>query len=164
MYEKTIVKRKVLLLGIVCFLFLLFAPVIHAENLAPAKAKFTVFFEGVDPITGELLFEGERTEPIPGDLSIRMVVTRQSGVALHFWACWTVTNTWGETISGENTGLLNTASLHFREHGVIIDATGSLSELIGNFIVIHGQVSDLSFIPGTMEVNGTATIVPSQAN
>ena len=59
---------------------------------------------------------------------------------------------------------MNTASLHFRENGVIVDATGSLAELIGNFMVVHGQASDLNFIPGVMEVNGTATIVPSQAN
>ena len=92
-----------------------------------------------------------------------MVITKQTGVAIHFCASWTITTLWDETISGENTSLLNTASLHFREHGVIVDATGSLTELIGNFIVIHGEISDLNFFPQFTEVTGQTSIVPAQA-
>lgn len=155
-------KSTVILIGVLTFLTFVFPPAINAKTLGPVTGDFTVIFEGVDPETGELIFEGYRTGEIPGELSIRVVLARQTGVALHLLTSWTLTTPWGEAIRGENTAILSTASLHFREHGVIVDATGSLDELIGDFVVIHGQFSDLGFIPGVMQVDGTATYVPSQ--
>ncbi len=134
-----------------------------AQTLAPVKGEFTVVFQGVDQDTGALIFEGFKTGEIPGDLSIRARLDRQTGTALHFLAEWKLLTPWNETMHGENTAVLSTASLHFREHGVIVAATGSLTELIGDFIVIHGQFSDLSFMPGLMQIDGVATIVPSRA-
>lgn len=164
MYQKTSQKRTVLLIVVLGFVFLIFAPVINAEPLAPVFGEFAAVFEGIDPNTGELIFEGFRTGEISGELSARVLLTKQTGVALHLLTRWTVTTPWGEIIRGENTALLNTASFHFREHGVIVEATGSLAELIGNFIVVHGQFSDLDFIPGVTEVTAQAIYVPAQAN
>ena len=157
------VIRTLSFITLLGFLAAVFTSTTNAEPLKPIPGEFSVIFQGADPQTGELILEGLRTGPLPGHLSIRATLTRQTGAALHFSARWTVTTPWGETISGENTAVLSTASLHFREHGVIVKATGDLTERIGNFIVIHGKFSDLSFMPGVMEVTGHATIVPSQA-
>ena len=140
------------------------APTANAGPLKPVTGEFTVIMQGADPNTGELIFEGPKGGEIPGHLAIRAAITRQTGVALHLQARWTLTTPWGETMDGENTLHLNTKSLHFNEHGIIVDATGSLSERIGSFIVIRGEISDLGFVPGVTEVTGQSTIVPSQAN
>jgi hypothetical protein len=110
-----------------------------------------------------LIFEGSKTGSLPGHLAIRAAITKQTGIALHIAARWTLTTPWGETLQGENTNVLNTSSLHFRENGVIVDATGGLAERIGNFVVIRGEISDLNFFPGVTQVSGHATYVPSQA-
>ena len=156
-------KRMLSAIGILGLTALMLLPATHAGSLKPVAGEFTVVMQGVDPDTGELIFEGPKGGPIPGHLAIRAGITRQTGAALHLAARWTLTTPWGETMDGENTLLLNTKSLHFREHGVIVSATGDLTERIGNFIVIHGTISDLDFIPGVTEVNGQSTIVPSQA-
>ena len=161
-FDRTWPKRAFLLVGALICLAAINAPPVKADTIAPVRGEFTAVFEGVDSETGALIFEGFKTGELSGDLSIRAVLTRQTGRALHFSTSWTLATPWGETVSGENTALLSTASLHFREHGMIVDATGSLTELIGNFFVSHGEFSDLSFIPGVMRVDGTATYVPSQ--
>lgn len=135
----------------------------YAGPLKPVPGKFTAVMQGVDPDTGELIFEGPKDGPIPGHLAIRASIIRQTGMAMHLAANWTLTTPWGEIIKGENALVLNTKSLHFREHGVVVDATGSLTERIGSFIVVQGEISDLDFVPGATTVTGNATIVPSQA-
>ena len=162
-YEKNSATRTLLFIGMLGLLTVLFTPTINAEPLKPIPGEFSVIYQGADPQTGELILEGPKTGPLPGHLSIRATLTRQTGTALHFSARWTLITPWGETITGENTAVLSTASLHFREHGLIVEATGSLTERVGNFIVIHGEFSDLSFMPGVMEVTGSVMIVPSQA-
>ena len=155
--------RKQCITRIVGMMVLLFATTVHGEPLKPVPGEFTATLQGVDPSTGELILEGPKTGAIPGLLTIRAAITKQTGVALHLAARWSLTTPWGETIQGENTGVLNTSSLHFREHGVIVEGTGSLAERVGNFIVIRGDISDLNFIPGVTQVSGHATYVPSQA-
>ena len=161
-YEKSRAIRIISFIFLVGFLTVGFTTTVTAEPLKPIPGEFTVTLQGFGP-NGELILEGPKTGPLPGHLAIVAGITRQTGVALHLAAHWTLTTPWGEIIKGENTGVLNTSSLHFREHGVIVDATGDLEERVGNFIVIHGQISDLYFIPGTTQVSGHATIVPSQA-
>jgi hypothetical protein len=141
--------KTLLINGTLGLLLVLLAGIANADSLRPIPGEFSVIFVGVDPSTGELIAEGPKTGPLS---------------ALHFSAHWTLTTPSGETISGENSGVLSTASLHFREHGVIVDASGSLTERIGNFIVIEGQFSDLNFVPGVMQITGKATIVPSRAS
>lgn len=161
--RKTNSIQTLSVISILCLFALIFTPTTNAGPLKPVTGEFTVVMQGVDPRTGELIFEGSKGGEIPGHLAIRAGITRQTGVALQLAARWTLTTPWGETMDGENTLHLNTKSLHFNEHGIIVDATGSLTERIGNFIVIHGEISDLNFFPGVTEVTGQATIVPSQA-
>ena len=163
LFDNIFFIKKLWLKAALGFLLLIFAGNLYADSVRPISGEFNVEFVGTDPETGELVLEGPKTGALPGLLSIRAAVVRQTGVAMHLSARWTLTTTWGETMSGENTSVLNTKSLHFREHGVIVSATGSLTGHIDNFIVIHGQFNNLSFIPGLMEVNGVATIIPSQA-
>lgn len=159
--EKSIVK--LLAIVILGFSASILSIVASADPLKPLPGEFTVVMQGADPQTGELIFEGYRTGAISGHLAIRAAITRQTGVALHLSAHWTLTTSWGDTMDGENTLVLNTESLHLREHGIIVDATGSLEERIGNFVVIRGQISDLAFYPGVTQVTGHVTVVPSQA-
>jgi hypothetical protein len=156
--------KTLLINGTLGLLLVILAGIANADSLRPVPGEFSVVFLGADPSTGELIAEGPKTGPLSGHLAIRSLITQQTGVALHFSAHWTLTTPSGETISGENSGVLSTASLHFREHGVIVDASGSLTERIGNFIVIEGQFSDLNFVPGVTQITGKATIVPSQAS
>lgn len=141
----------------------MFIPTANAEPLKPVTGEFTVVMQGVDPGTGELIFEGLKTGSLPGHLTTRTALIKQTGVAIHLATRWTLTTAWGEIIEGENTAMLNTASLHFREHGVIVDATGFLIERTGNFVVIQGEISDVNFIPGITEATAHVTYVPSQA-
>lgn len=155
--------QRFLVICIFGFLSVVFVPDTNAEPLGPVPGEFTVILQGFDPNTGELIFEGFKTGALPGHLAIRAALTRQTGMAVHLSAHWTLTTPWGETMEGENTAVVNTASLHFREHGLVVDATGGLTERIGNFVVIHGEVSDVDFIPGVTEATAHVTIVPSQA-
>ena len=162
-YEKNSATRILLFIGMLGLLTVLFTPTINAEPLKPIPGEFTVTLQGFDSSTGEFIFEGFKTGELSGHLTTRVSLIRQTGMAMHLATRWTLITPWGETITGENTAVLSTASLHFREHGLIVEATGSLTERVGNFIVIHGEFSDLSFMPGVMEVTGSVMIVPSQA-
>lgn len=134
-----------------------------AQPLKPVPGDFTVVFQGADPGTGELLFAGTKDGALPGNLTIRSRIARQTGAALHLNANWTLHTPWGDTMAGENSLLLNTRSLHFREHGIVVEATGALVARVGNFIVIQGEISDLGFVVGVTTVTGHAMLVPSQA-
>ena len=148
---------------ILSFFILAILPTANAGALKPVAGEFTVVMVGVDFDTGELIFEGSKTGALPGHLTTRTAIARETGVALHLATRWTLTTPWGEIIEGENSAVLNTKSLHFREHGVIINATGAEAERIGNFVVIHGEISDLTFTPGVTEATAHVTYVPSQA-
>lgn len=148
---------------ILSFFALVILPTANAGPLKPAPGEFTVVMVGVDFVTGELIFEGSKTGALPGFLTTRTALTRETGVALHLATRWTLTTTWGEVIEGENSAVLNTESLHFREHGVIVNATGDQAERIGNFVVIHGEISDVDFIPGVTEATAHVKYVPSKA-
>ena len=155
--------RRLLVICVFSFLTVVFAPATNADHLGPVPGEFTVILQGFDPNTGELIFEGFKTGALSGHLLTRISLTRQTGMAMHLATRWTLTTASGDIIEGENTSVLNTASLHFREHGLIVDATGGLTERIGNFVVIHGEVSDVDFIPGVTEATAQVTYVPSQA-
>ena len=162
-YENNSATPTLFFIGILGLLTVLFTPTINAEPLKPIPGEFTVTLQGFDSSTGEFIFEGFKTGELSGHLTTRVSLIRQTGMAMHLATRWTLMTDWGETVEGENTSVLNPASLHFREHGLIVDATGSLTERIGNFVVIHGEVSDVYFIPGLTEVTGSVMIVPSQA-
>jgi len=162
-YEKGSTIRKISLIVLVSFLAVVFTPTINAEPLKPIPGEFTVTLQGFDTNTGELIFEGFKTGALPGHLVTRVALIKQTGMAMHLATRWTLTTTWGETVEGENTSVLNSRSLHFREHGIIVDATGSLTERIGNFVVIQGTVTDVNFIPGVTEASARVIYVPSQA-
>lgn len=149
--------------AILGFYALVILPTANAAPLKPAPGEFTVVMVGVDFNTGELIFEGSKTGALPGHLTTRTALTRETGVALHLATRWTLTTPWGEVIEGENSAVVNTKSLHFREHGVIVNATGAQAERIGNFVVIHGEISDVNFIPGVTEATAHVKYVPSQA-
>lgn len=155
--------RKILTFVIFSFFALVILPAANADALKPVPGEFTVVMVGVDFNTGELIFEGSKTGALPGHLTTRTAITRETGVALHLATRWTLTTPWGEVIEGENSAVLNTKSLHFREHGVISHATGAQVERIGNFVVIHGEISDLTFTPGVTEATAHVKYVPSQA-
>lgn len=148
---------------ILSFFALVILPTANAGPLKPVPGEFTVVMVGVDFNTGELIFEGSKTGALPGHLTTRTALTRETGVALHLATRWTLTTPWGEVIEGENSAVLNTKSLHFREHGVIVNATGGQAERIGNFVVIRGEISDVNFIPGVTEATAHVKYVPSQA-
>lgn len=154
--------RALFLIGVLGLSSLAFLPSVNAAELKPVPGEFTVVLVGADPNTGEMIFEGFKTGAIPGHLNIRVGITRQTGVILHLAARWTLTTPWGETMDGETSLILNTETLHFNEHGVIVAAEGSLAARVGNFIIIHGDISDLLFYPGMTTVTGHALIVPSQ--
>ncbi|MGD8484774.1 MAG: hypothetical protein PVJ63_06575 [Thioalkalispiraceae bacterium] len=155
--------RTLRLISLLVLLSLVFTPLVNAGPLRPAPGEFTMVMTGVDTGTGELIFEGWKTGALPGHLTARAALIKQTGVALHLATRWTLVTPWGEQIDGENTAILNPKSLHIQEHGVIVDATGDLAERIGNFVVIHGTVSDTYFLPGTTSVTARVTYVPSQA-
>ena len=154
--------RARLLAGILGLFILLLSPLIHADALKPVRGEFNVVMQGVDPDTGELIFEGWKTGALPGQLTTRTALIKQTGVVLHLATRWTLVTPWGETLKGENTALLNTVSLHFQEHGVIVEANGNLADRVGNFVIIHGEVSDVYFWPGLTEASASVTYVPSQ--
>jgi hypothetical protein len=161
--ERNSATRTLLFIGMLGLFTVLFTPTINAEPLKPIPGEFTVVLQDIDQNTGELIFEGYKTGPLSGYLTSRVALIRQTGVALHLATRWTLMTDWGETIEGENTSVLNPSSLHFREHGIIVNATGSLTERIGNFVVIHGEVSDVYFIPGVTKAKAHVRYVPSQA-
>ena len=156
--------RRFIIITFLSLLTVAISPYANAEPLKPVTGKFTATLQGFDPDTGELILEGSKTGSIPGHLVIRAGITRETGLALHLAARWTLTTPWGEIIKGENTGVLNTSTLYFREHGIIVEATGDLEERIGNFVVIRGEISDLDFYPGITQVSGQVTYVPSNTN
>ena len=162
-YEKSRAIRTISFIFLVGFLTAAFTSTISAEPLKPIPGEFTVILQGFDPDTSEFIFEGYKTGELSGHLVTRVALTKQTGVAIHLATRWLLTTAWGDTIEGENTSVLNTKSLHFREHGIIVDATGSLTERIGNFVVIHGTVSDVNFDFGVTEASAHVTYVPSQA-
>jgi len=135
----------------------------NAGPLKPVPGEFTAVMVGIDYDTGELIFEGSKTGALPGHITIRSALIRETGVAIHLAARWTLTTPWGDVIEGENSAVLNTKSLHFREHGIIVNATGAQTERIGNFVVIHGEINGLPFEAGVTEVTGHVKYVPSQA-
>lgn len=162
MLRETADKMRVLfLIGVFGLLFLAFLPTVNAAELKPVPGEFSVVLVGADPNTGEMIFEGIKTGDIPGLLSIRVAIIRQTGVVLHLAARWTLATEWGDMV-GENSLVLNTKTLRFNEHGVIVAAEGILEERVGNFIVIHGNITDLLFYPGMTTVTGDALIVPSK--
>lgn len=162
--RKTNSIKTLSIISILSFFALVFLPTVNADPLKPVPGEFAIVMQGVDPDTGELIFEGLKTGELLGHLTTRSAIIKQTGVAIHLATRWTLITPWGEVIEGENTAVLNTESLHFREHGVIVDATGNLAERIGNFVVIHGEVSDVNFIPGITEAKAHVTYVPSYAN
>jgi len=156
--ETANMMRALFFIGVFSLAFL---PGVNAAELKPVPGDFNVVLVGADPVTGEMIFEGLKTGDIPGHLNIRVAITRQTAVVLHLAARWTLITPWGETMDGENSLILNTKTLNFNEHGVIVSADGSLAARIGNFIIIHGDISDLLFYPGMTTVTGHALIVPS---
>lgn len=162
-YEKNSATRTLLFIGMLGLLTVLFTPTINAEPLKPITGEFTVTLQDFDPNTSEFIFEGFNTGELSGHLITRVSLIRQTGMAMHLATRWTLMTDWGETVEGENTSVLNPASLHFREHGLIVNATGTFTKRIGNFVVIHGEVSDVYFIPGLTEAKAHVTYVPSQA-
>lgn len=162
-------RRKIRLIpqisvfAILGFFALVILPTANAGPLKPVPGEFTVVMVGFDFDTGELIFEGAKTGALPGHLTTRTAITRETGVAIHLATRWTLTTPWGEVIEGENSAVLNPESLHFREHGIIVNATGAQAERIGNFVVIHGEISDVDFIPGVTEATAHVKYVPSQA-
>lgn len=163
-YDKSLSKQAILINTILAIIFLTFTTCINANPLKPIPGEFTAVMTGVDPDTGELIFEGYKTGVLPGHLTTRTTLVQQTGVALHLATRWTLVTPWGETLKGENSAVLNTISLHFREHGIIIFATENLTERVGDFVIIHGEISDVYFIPGVTEATAQVTYVPSQAN
>jgi len=163
-YVENSISEKTSFLIILAFTVAIFSPFLNADPLNPVHGEFSAVLQGFDPDTGEMILEGQRTGALPGHLAIRASISKQTGAALHTAARWTLITPWGETIQGENTGLLSTTSLHMRENGIIVDATGDLTKYIGNFVVIEAEVSDLNFIPGVTQISGDATYVPSQGN
>lgn len=101
-YEKYRATRTLLFITLLSFLSVVFTTAVNAEPLKPIPGEFTATLQGVNPDTGELILEGPKTGPIPGHLAIRAAITRQTGVALHLAARWTLTTPWGEIIQGEN--------------------------------------------------------------
>ncbi len=162
-YVKNSARRTLLIISMLGFLPVVLSPTINAEPLKPIPGEFTVTLQGYDSSTDEFIFEGLKTGELSGHLTTRVSLTRQTGTAMHLATRWTLITDWGETVEGDNTSVLNPASLHFREHGLIVNATGTLTERIGNFVVIHGEVSDVYFIPGITEAKAHVTYVPSQA-
>ncbi len=160
--EKAKATRALFLIALFGLFSLAFLPNADAGALKPVPGDFTAVFQGPDWDTGELIFVGSKTGEIPGHLVIRVGIVRETGVALHLAARWQLMTPWGDTMDGENSLVLNTKTLHFNEHGIVVDATGSLTERIGNFIIIHGDISDLAFEVGITTVTGEALIVPSQ--
>ena len=130
--------------------------------MKPISGEFTVTMTGVDPSTGELIFEGFRTGDLPGYLVTRTALVRQTGMALHLATRFTLTTALGETVEGENSAVLNTVSLKFHEHGIIVGASENVDELIGYFVIIQGEVSDVNFIPGVTTATAKILYVPSQ--
>jgi hypothetical protein len=155
-------RRIILNISLLVFVSIFPTSIVSAGQLKPISGEFTVVMSGVDPATGELLLEGWKTGELPGYLTIRAALTKQTGLAIHIASRWTLTTSSGDTVQGENTAIVNPVSLHFREHGVIVDATGSQAERVGNFVVINGTVSDVYFIPGMTTATARVVYVPSQ--
>jgi hypothetical protein len=163
-YKQCIIVRDFIFIAFLSLLTVAMSPSAIADTLKPVPGKFTATLQGVDPDTYEMIFEGSKTGPIPGHLVIRAGITRQTGLAIHLAPTWTLTTPGGETIKGENTGVLNTTTLTFHEHGIIVEATGDYQERVGNFVVIRGEISDLEFYPGITQVSGHVTYVPAISN
>ena len=156
------VTRTLFFITLLSFLTVAISPSTIAEPLKPVPGEFTVVLQGFDPATSEFIFEGYKTGELSGFLTTRVSLTRETGAAMHLATRWTLITDWDDTIEGENTSILNPASLRFREHGIIVEATGDLEERIGNFVVIHGEVSDVNFIPGVTQATAHVKYVPSK--
>ena len=162
-YKHCNIVRRFIFIAFLSLLTVAMSPSAIADTLKPVPGKFTATLQGFTD-TGEMIFEGWKTGQISGHLVIRAGITRQTGLAIHLAPTWTLTTPGGETIKGENTGVLNTTTLTFHEHGIIVEATGEYQERVGNFVVIRGEISDLVFDIGTTQVSGHVTYVPAISN
>lgn len=130
------------------------------DHLNPeiARGINELTFQGINPQTGALQWEGDRSGELPGHLVIEAMITGETVNSIRFQATWTFTSEKG-SMRGNNIGIVNTATLHIEEHGEVTETSIDLNDYEGSFLLLQGYLSDLDFIPGETHMTAIATLM-----